>query len=187
MPIFFDRLTHLIKQTGITQAYFASEMGITPQAVSYYGKGREPNFDLLRKMAKYFHVTTDYLLGMSESECVSIKNYGDVVNILLAMVDQGSLGIFIDEPVKDCPQVSFSVPQHECNTFFLEYSKMAKLYAAGSISANVFGTWLGAELAKLQAVSLPETYTWRDGTWVPKSNQAQDEEGSHGLDQETDH
>ena len=66
MPIFFDRLTHLIKQAGITQARFASDIGITPQAVSYYAKGREPSFDLLRKIAEYFHVTTDYLLGITE-------------------------------------------------------------------------------------------------------------------------
>lgn len=187
MPVFFDRLTHLIKQAGMTQARFAADIGITPQAVSYYAKGREPSFDLLRKMAEYFHVTTDYLLGISESDCVSVKNYGDVANILLAMIDQGTLGLFADEPIKDCPRVSFSIPQYECNAFFLEYSKMSKLYISGSISSNVLGTWLGAELKKLQALPLPEVFVWKDGAWVPKSDQVQDEEGSHGLDQETDH
>lgn len=187
MPVFFDRLTRLIKQAGITQARFAADMGITPQAVSYYGKGREPSFDLLRKMAEYFHVTTDYLLGASANERVSIGNYGDAVNVLLAMIGQGTLGLFADEPIKDCPRVSFSVPQHECNAFFMEYSKMQKLYTDGSISGNVFDTWIGAELAKLQALPLPETFVWMDGAWVPKSDQAQGEEDSHGLDQETDH
>lgn len=187
MPIFFDRLTRLIKQAGITQARFAADIGITPQAVSYYGKGREPSFDLLKKMAEYFHVTTDYLLGASANECVSIKNFGDVANVLLAMVNQGSLGMSADEPMEDCPQISFSVLQCECSAFFLEYSKMSKLYAANSISANVFGTWLGAELAKLQALPLPETFVWKDGAWVSESVLAPGEEGAHGFDQKADH
>ena len=170
MPIFFDRLTHLIRQAGITQARFAADIGITPQAVSYYGKGREPSFELLKKMAEYFHVTTDYLLGASANENVSIRNYGDVTNLLLTMISQGTLGFFTDEPIKGVPQVSFSVPQHDCNAFFLEYSKMLKLYTDGSISGNVFTTWLGAELAKLQALPLPETYVWMDGKWVSKSD-----------------
>lgn len=187
MPIFFDRLTHLIKQAGMTQARFAADIGITPQAVSYYAKGREPSFELLRKIAEYFHVTTDYLLGASPSESVSIKNYGDVANTLLAMINQGTLGFFADEPEKDCPQVSFSIPKYECNAFFLEYSKMSKLYTDGSISSNVFGTWLGAELVKLQAFPLPETFVWENGAWVPQNDQTYSKEGSHGLDQETDH
>ena len=94
MPIFFDRLSHLIKQAGMTQARFAADLGITPQAVSYYAKGREPSFDLLRKMAEYFHVTTDYLLGASKNECVSIRNYGDAVNVLLTMEQHGILTHF---------------------------------------------------------------------------------------------
>ena len=103
------------------------------------------------------------------------------------MINQGTLGFFADEPVKNCPQVSFSIPKHECNAFFLEYSKMSKLYTDGSISSNVFGTWLGAELEKLQAFPLPETFVWENGAWVPQSDQTYNKEGSHGLDQETDH
>ena len=187
MPIFFDRLTHLIKQAGMTQARFAADIGITPQAVSYYTKGREPSFDLLRKMAGYFHVTTDYLLGISENKNVSIQNYGDVATILLTMVEHGSLGLFANEPIKDCPQASFSICLYECNAFFLEYSKMSKLRADGDISDNVFGTWLGAELANLQSHPLPASFIWQDGAWVAQSSQTQTEEGSHGLNQETDH
>lgn len=187
MSIFSERLLSLIRQTGITQAHFASALGITPQAASCYVKGREPSFNLLIKIADYFHVTTDYLLGMSENERVSIKNYGDVANVLLALFKQETLNISVDEPIKDCPQVTFSIPQYDCNTFFSDYLKMLRLYGDKSISGNVFGTWLGAELAKLQALPLPEICDWIDGKWIAKSDRTQDEEGSHGLDQETDH
>lgn len=166
MSIFFDRLSHLIKQAGMTQARFAADLGITPQAVSYYAKGREPSFDLLRKMAEYFHVTTDYLLGASKNECVSIRNYGDAVNVLLTMEQHGILTHQVEEKIKDIPSISFSMPQHECNEFFAEYSRMVKLYTDGSISGNAFGTWLGAELAQLQEIALPQQLIWKDGEWV---------------------
>ena len=117
---------------------------------------------------------------------MSIQNYGDVTTILLAMVAQGSLGLFADEPIKDCPQASFSISLYECNAFFLEYAKMSKLHADGDISDNIFGTWLGAELAKLQSFSLPVSFIWPDGAWIAQSPQTQTEEGSHGLNQETD-
>lgn len=168
MSNFSERLVSLIKQAGITQARFAADLGITPQAASYYTKGREPNFDLLISISKYFHVTTDYLLGASKSKCVSIGNFGDVVNVLLTLENQGALNHQIEEILKDIPAVSFSIPQYECNEFFAEYSRMVKLYTDGSISSNAFKTWLGAELVKLQKIPLPKQFIWNDGEWVPK-------------------
>lgn len=166
MSVFSERLVSLIKQAGITQARFAADLGITPQAASYYTKGREPNFELLVKIAKYFHVTTDYLIGASKNERVSIGNYGDAVNVLLTMVNHGLLSFSAEESVKDFPEISFSFLRRECEAFFLEYSKMVKLYVDGSISANAFGTWLGAELAKLQSIPLPQQFVWKDGELV---------------------
>lgn len=166
---FSDRLVLLIKQAGMTQARFAADLGITPQAASCYVNGREPSFDLLIKISEYFHVTTDYLLGASENERISIGSYGDVVNALLAMEQQGVLSHSVEEIVKDIHTVSFSIPQYECGEFFAEYSRMVKLYIDGSITANAFGTWLGAELAKLQKISLPHQLIWKDGEWVVKN------------------
>lgn len=166
MSSFSERLVSLIKQTGITQARFAADLGITPQAASYYVKGREPSFDLLVKIAEYFHVSTDYLIGVSKNECVSIGNYGDVVNVLLTMVNDGLLTFTVDEPVENMNNLSFSILNHECTEFFIEYSRMIKLYSTGSISGKAFGTWLGAELAKLQNIPLPQQFIWKDGEWV---------------------
>lgn len=39
---------------------------MTPQALSYYANGREPNYGTLIAMAEYFKVSTNYLLGISE-------------------------------------------------------------------------------------------------------------------------
>ncbi|MDD3229404.1 MAG: helix-turn-helix transcriptional regulator [Oscillospiraceae bacterium] len=66
MSLFHERFKSLRDSSGKTQAKIAEDLGMTPQALSYYANGREPNYDTLIAMAEYFHVTTDYLLGVTE-------------------------------------------------------------------------------------------------------------------------
>lgn len=67
MSKFKERLQFLKKSSGKTQTEIARDLGITPQALSYYMNGREPTFDILIKIAQYFDVTTDYLIGLADS------------------------------------------------------------------------------------------------------------------------
>ncbi|MCX7884096.1 MAG: helix-turn-helix transcriptional regulator, partial [Caloramator sp.] len=68
---------------GITQLELANILGITPQNISYYEKGREPNYEILSKLADYFGVTTDYLIGKSDfrtwEEERNAVNYGSLL------------------------------------------------------------------------------------------------------------
>lgn len=68
MSLFTDRFKELRADTGKTQAKMAEELDMTPQALSYYANGREPNYDLLIRFADYFGVSVDYLLGRTESK-----------------------------------------------------------------------------------------------------------------------
>lgn len=68
MHKFHERLSGLKDASGLTQARIASELEITPQALSYYLKGREPSYDLLVAMARYFGCSTDFLLGATDSK-----------------------------------------------------------------------------------------------------------------------
>lgn len=64
---FCDRLRTLRMDRDITQRDFAKKMGVAPATISQYEQGnRTPNFELLQKMADYFAVTVDYLLGVSD-------------------------------------------------------------------------------------------------------------------------
>lgn len=59
-----ERLKQLRKQKGITQAHLAEELGITQQAVGKWETGRSsPDPDVLLKLAVYFDVSVDCLLG----------------------------------------------------------------------------------------------------------------------------
>lgn len=72
MANFTERLRQLRDESGKTQSQIAKELGLTPQAFSYFVNGREPNYETLGKIADYFGVSTDYLLGRSDIKTVSI-------------------------------------------------------------------------------------------------------------------
>ena len=57
-------LTLLRKENGLSQKQVASDLDISQGLLSHYENGkRECSLDLLVKIAKYFDVTCDYLLG----------------------------------------------------------------------------------------------------------------------------
>lgn len=79
MSIFSERLRHLRKINGDKpQKYVASELGISRGMLSNYELGtREPDFDMLCRLAAYYCVTTDYLLGRTDCAKVEGNSYPD--------------------------------------------------------------------------------------------------------------
>jgi len=63
---FPDRLHDLRKDQGISQEKLASLVGVNRVTVLNYENGkREPDYEMLAKLAAIFGVTADYLLGLS--------------------------------------------------------------------------------------------------------------------------
>lgn len=61
-------LSQLRKERGISQKRAATDLGISQALLSHYEKGiRECGLDFVIKCSNYYGVTTDYLLGVSES------------------------------------------------------------------------------------------------------------------------
>ena len=59
-----NRIKELRNEKGITQADLAKILKISDRAVGYYETGdREPDYTTLLKIAEYFDVSIDYLLG----------------------------------------------------------------------------------------------------------------------------
>lgn len=74
-----NRLKELRIDKNLSQAKLAELFNISQQAVSHYEKGaRDIDSSLLRNLAVFFNVSTDYLLGISD-----VKNYTDDSNITL--------------------------------------------------------------------------------------------------------
>lgn len=64
-----SRLKELRLKKDKLQKDVASYLNISDVAYGYYEKGeRQPNPEMLLKLAEYFGVTTDYLLGRTEND-----------------------------------------------------------------------------------------------------------------------
>ena len=67
MNLFLPRLRELLAESGKMQKDICDELGISKQKLSNWKTGySEPNFDDIIMLAKYFDVSTDYLLGLSD-------------------------------------------------------------------------------------------------------------------------
>lgn len=65
---FSQMLSKMRKERGISQKKAATDLGISQALLSHYEKGiRECGLDFVIKCSRYYGVTTDYLLGISES------------------------------------------------------------------------------------------------------------------------
>ncbi|SDJ01068.1 helix-turn-helix domain-containing protein [Natribacillus halophilus] len=61
---FGDRIAHLRNKGNLTQTALSEKIGITRASLSHYEKNRrEPDYDTLKKLANYFEISTDYILG----------------------------------------------------------------------------------------------------------------------------
>lgn len=64
--IFPERLKQLRLDHDLKQSEVAEKIGVSVQSYSAYENGREPNFATLALISKYFGVTTDFLLGLTD-------------------------------------------------------------------------------------------------------------------------
>lgn len=80
------RLKELRLKNDKLQKDIANYLNISDVAYGYYEKGeRQPNPDMLLKLAEYFNVTTDYLLGRTNEP--NEKNKEDEKLIIAARSD----------------------------------------------------------------------------------------------------
>lgn len=64
----FVRLKELRKKKGVSQLRMATDLNTTQNTISRYETGeREPGIDELIKIADYFNVSVDYLIGRTEN------------------------------------------------------------------------------------------------------------------------
>lgn len=67
MPEFKYRLRDLREKEGISGAKLGEKLGVGKSTVSMWENGKNyPTAAMLQKIAKYFNVSTDYLLGKTD-------------------------------------------------------------------------------------------------------------------------
>ncbi len=65
-----ERLRALRQEKSLTQSQLGSHFNLAESTISLYESGkRSPDYEMLKKFALFFNVTTDYLLGYTEDIC----------------------------------------------------------------------------------------------------------------------
>lgn len=85
--MFAERLNELRKNKGLNQPELAKELNVAKQTVSNWeNNNRTPDNEMLIKIANYFDVSLDYLLGRTDNPNYSVlsTNYkGNNVEIVI--------------------------------------------------------------------------------------------------------
>lgn len=73
-----NRIKLLREELGLKQEELANKMSVSPSSIGMYETNkREPNNELILKLAEYFGVSTDYLLGKTDLRKAEAINIDD--------------------------------------------------------------------------------------------------------------
>ena len=84
------KLRTLRTENNLTQKQVADRIGLAISAVSSYESGtRYPSYEALIKLSRIFHVSTDYLLGLTEKRSIDVTGLDDSeVELLSQLADK---------------------------------------------------------------------------------------------------
>ncbi|EGO8565465.1 TPA: helix-turn-helix transcriptional regulator [Enterococcus faecalis] len=82
----FDRVKELCKKKGISISELESNVGFGKNTI-YKWKNQSPKAETLQKVADYFGVTTDYLLGRTDTPQFTRKDERDIQHMLDDMIN----------------------------------------------------------------------------------------------------
>lgn len=76
--MFSIRLKELREKKGISQRELAKDLGVSQGTVGNWESAtREPNFETVKRIAEYFGVSTDYILGTEVAKDGHVANPTD--------------------------------------------------------------------------------------------------------------
>lgn len=86
---FGKKVKLLRKERGLTQKQLADMVGVAVSAISAYEAGnRYPTYSGLVSLARIFHVSTDYLLGIANTRIVDVSGLDEnEIDVIVHMVN----------------------------------------------------------------------------------------------------
>ena len=73
-----ERIKHLREQRPMTQVDLAKYLGVTRSGVSAWEMGISvPSTSLVADIARFFHVSADYLLGIQQTSSLDVSGLND--------------------------------------------------------------------------------------------------------------
>lgn len=72
------RIKHLRKEMNLLQKDLAEKLNLTQQTISLYeSEKRQPDYETLQKIADFFNVSVDYLLGRTDEKKIILDSVND--------------------------------------------------------------------------------------------------------------
>ena len=69
-----NRIKELRSTYNISQVELGKKLGVTKQTISNWENDNiQPSIDMLLKIANFFHVKTDYLLGLDQEDYLHVS------------------------------------------------------------------------------------------------------------------
>ena len=73
-----EQIKKLRMACGITQVQLAKSLGVTKQSVSNWENDNiQPSIDMLIRIAEFFQVSTDYMLGLETKNTIDVTELTD--------------------------------------------------------------------------------------------------------------
>ena len=89
-------LKQLREKAKLTQADLGKKLNIAPSTVGMWEKGyRSPDYDMLKRIADYFNVSTDYLLEHDSPEVCSLSADQKKVLKVFDMLSEDGKNLFM--------------------------------------------------------------------------------------------
>lgn len=85
-----EKIRELRMAMNISQVELGNELGVSKQSVSNWENDNIlPSVDMLVKIAKFFHVSCDYLLGLTSEKVLNVSELSDeeIAHIVLIIKD----------------------------------------------------------------------------------------------------
>ena len=74
-----EQIRELRNIRGISQIQLANKLGVTKQSVSNWENDNIlPSIEMLVKIANFFEVSTDYLLGLDKKRTLDVQNLTEI-------------------------------------------------------------------------------------------------------------
>ena len=84
---FGKKLKELRKANNLTQSQLAERIGLAKSIISYYESGdRWPSYDVLIKITRLFHVSSDYLLNIQTERTLDVSDLSEEDILLLELM-----------------------------------------------------------------------------------------------------
>lgn len=140
LQIFSDRIKQLRNELNLTQRDFAEKIGVTAAALSAYENNQKnPSIAVAKKIAESFHVSIDWLCGLSDDKGINgdMRTYSDIIAALIA----------IEKKIKiTCDSSRIMMYNKKVSKFLGDWKGMINLHSNGTIDDNLYNLWIAQQL-----------------------------------------